>query len=87
MEANLRRPLADAVHEHLSRLPEPQQQAFALMVLHGQPVTRIASETGASPEALREAVTLAMKSVRAGLDEAGLSVEALLRQGRPPRLR
>lgn len=72
------RNLADVVREALAELPEGQQAAFALMVLHGVPMRKVSAEGGGDFGTLQGHVTSAMKHVKKRLDEAGLGTKVLV---------
>lgn len=72
------RTLAEVVGAALEELSPKQQKAFALMVLHGVPMSRVAAQGGGSAEALQGEVVAALKHMKQRLAEAGMDVPGLV---------
>lgn len=73
--------LPEVVRAALEELSPDQQRAFALMVLHGVPIRKVAAEGGGDADALQQALLASLKHVKTRLDEAGLDVARLSRKG------
>lgn len=73
------RTLAEVVGAALAELPPKQQTAFALMVLHGVPMSKVAAEGGGKADVLQGEVVAAMKHMKQRLIEAGMDVKGLVK--------
>lgn len=73
------RTLAEVVGAALAELPPRQQAAFALMVLHGVPMSKVAAESRQKADVLQGEVVQAMKHMKARLAEAGMDTKGLVK--------
>lgn len=74
------RTLAEVVGAALAELPPRQQAAFALMVLHGVPMSKVAAESRQKADVLQAEVVQSMRHMKARLAEAGMDTKGLVKR-------